>query len=46
VVRLALSLHSRAECQGLATAAREARTAREALEVVRSSARAELTDLL
>ena len=39
VVRLALSLHSLPECQGLATVAREARTAREALEAVRSRAR-------
>ena len=46
VVRLALSLHSLPECQGLATVAREARTAKEALEAVRSRARAELTDLL
>jgi phosphotransferase system enzyme I (PtsI) len=46
VVRLALSLHTLPECQGLATAAREARTAREALEVVRSRAGTDLTDLL
>jgi phosphotransferase system enzyme I (PtsI) len=46
VVRLALSLHSLPECQGLATVAREAHTAKEALEAVRSRARAELTDLL
>ena len=45
-VRLALSLHSVAECRGLATVAREARTAGEALEAVRSRARAELTGLL
>ena len=46
VVRLALSLHSLPECQGLATVAREAHTAKDALEAVRSRARAELTDLL
>ena len=46
VVRLALSLHSLPECQGLATVAREARTAGDALEAVRSRARSELTDLL
>ena len=46
VVRLALSLHSLPQCQGLATVAREAHTAREALEAVRSRARTELTDLL
>jgi phosphoenolpyruvate-protein phosphotransferase (PTS system enzyme I) len=46
VVRLALSLHSLPECQELATVARSARTAGEALEAVRSRARAELTHLL
>ncbi len=46
VVRLALSLHTLPECQGLATEARAARTAREGLEAVRSRARSELTDLL
>ncbi|MFL6080661.1 MAG: phosphoenolpyruvate--protein phosphotransferase [Ornithinibacter sp.] len=46
VVRLALSLHSLPECQGLATVAREAHTAKDALDAVRSRARAELTDLL
>ena len=46
IVRLALSLHSLPECHGLATVARAARTATEALEAVRSRARAELTDLL
>ncbi|HNV42690.1 MAG TPA: phosphoenolpyruvate--protein phosphotransferase, partial [Ornithinibacter sp.] len=35
VVRLALSLHSLPECQGIAAAARAAATAREALEAVR-----------
>jgi phosphotransferase system enzyme I (PtsI) len=46
VVRLALSLHSLPECQGIAAAARAAATAREALEAVRDLARDELTDLL
>ncbi|MHA3838116.1 phosphoenolpyruvate--protein phosphotransferase [Terrabacter sp. AAH1] len=46
VVRLALSLHSVAECQALATAARDARTAVDALHAVREGARSELTDLL
>ena len=46
VVRLALAAHTLPECQGLATVAREAATAKEALEAVRSRARSELTDLL
>lgn len=46
VVRLALSLHTLPECQGIAAAARAAATAREALEAVRDLARDELTDLL
>jgi phosphotransferase system enzyme I (PtsI) len=46
VVRLALSLHSVAECRTLAEAARAARTAGDALHAVRESARAELIDLL
>jgi phosphotransferase system enzyme I (PtsI) len=46
VVRLALSLHSVAECQALAAAARGARTAVDALTAVREAARTELTDLL
>ena len=46
VVRLALSLHSLPECQGIAAAARAAATARQALEAVRDLARDELTDLL
>jgi phosphotransferase system enzyme I (PtsI) len=46
VVRLALSLHSLPECQGIAAAARAAATAREALEAVRDLARKELTDLI
>ena len=46
VVRLALSLHSVAECQALAAAARAARTAVDALAAVREAARSELTDLL
>jgi phosphotransferase system enzyme I (PtsI) len=46
MVRLALSLHTVAQCQDLAHAARAARTAHDALEAVRSAARKELTDLL
>ena len=46
VVRLALSLHTYAECVTLADAARSARTARDALEAVRAGANAELTALL
>ncbi len=46
VVRLALSLHSVAECQAIAAAARGARTAVDALTAVREAARSELTDLL
>jgi phosphotransferase system enzyme I (PtsI) len=46
MVRLALSLHTVAQCQDLAHAARTARTARDALEAVRTAARKELTDLL
>ena len=46
VVRLALSLHSVAECQALAEAARASRTAVDALAAVRAAARTELTDLL
>ena len=46
VVRLALSLHSVAECQTIAAAARGARTAVDALTAVREAARTELTDLL
>jgi phosphotransferase system enzyme I (PtsI) len=46
VVRLALSLHSLQDCQRIAAAAREARTAVDALTAVRSVARSELTDLL
>jgi phosphotransferase system enzyme I (PtsI) len=46
VVRLALSAHSQLECQGIAAAARGARTAREAYEAVRDAANAELTALL
>ncbi len=46
MVRLALSLHTVAQCQDLAHAARSARTARDALDAVRSAARTELTDLL
>jgi phosphotransferase system enzyme I (PtsI) len=46
VVRLALSLHSVAECQALAVAARGSRTAVDALHAVREGARSELTDLL
>ncbi|MEO5743279.1 MAG: putative PEP-binding protein, partial [Terracoccus sp.] len=46
VVRLALSLHSVAECQTLAAAARASRTAVDALTAVRDAATSELTDLL
>ena len=46
VVRLALSLHTLPECQGIAAAARAAATARDGLEAVRALARKELTDLL
>ena len=46
VVRLALSLHTLAECEELARVARAAGTAKEAFDAVRSRARAELTDLL
>lgn len=46
MVRLALSLHTEAQCQDLAHAARTARTAKDALEAVRTAARTELTDLL
>ena len=46
VVRLALSLHSLAECRALAETARASRTAADALHAVREAARAELTDLL
>lgn len=46
VVRLALALHSLAECQALARAARDARTAVEGLQAVRDRARSELTALL
>jgi phosphotransferase system enzyme I (PtsI) len=46
VVRLALSLHSVAECQAIAEAARGSRTAVDALHAVRDAARSELTDLL
>ena len=46
VVRLALSLHTRADCQQLAAAARGARTAVDALTAVREAARNELIDLL
>ncbi|GAB3064485.1 phosphoenolpyruvate-utilizing N-terminal domain-containing protein [Intrasporangium mesophilum] len=46
VVRLALSLHTQLDCQGLAAAARAARTAREAYESVHAKAKAELAALL
>ena len=46
VVRLALSLHSVAECQRLAQVARGSRTAVDALTAVREAASTELTDLL
>ena len=46
VVRLALSLHAHLDCQGLAAAARGARTAREAYETVHARANPELIALL
>jgi phosphotransferase system enzyme I (PtsI) len=46
VVRLALSLHTVADCQRLAEVARGSRTAVDALTAVREAARTELTDLL
>lgn len=46
VVRLALAVHSLAECQDLARAAREARGPVEAQRAVRDRARAELTDVI
>jgi phosphotransferase system enzyme I (PtsI) len=46
VVRLALSLHTEAECRRLAEVARGSRTAVEALSAVREAASTELTDLL
>jgi phosphotransferase system enzyme I (PtsI) len=46
MVRLALLLHTLAECEELASVARAARTPKVALDAVRSRARAELTDLL
>ena len=46
IVRLALSLHTLADCQGLAAAARRARTAVDALEIVRERANDDLTNLL
>uniref|UniRef100_UPI00163AA301 phosphoenolpyruvate--protein phosphotransferase n=1 Tax=Humibacillus xanthopallidus TaxID=412689 RepID=UPI00163AA301 len=46
VVRLALSLHTEAECQRLAQIARESRTAVDAMGAVREAASSELTDLL
>ena len=46
IVRLALSLHTLPECQRLASAARSARTAAEAVDAVRDAARTELTSLL
>ncbi len=46
IVRFALSLHSLPECQRLASLARDARTARDALDVVRAEARTGLTEIL
>jgi phosphotransferase system enzyme I (PtsI) len=46
VVRLALSLHTEAECQRLAEVARASRTAVDAMAAVREAASTELTDLL
>lgn len=46
LVRLALSLHDLPHCQRLASVARAARTAADALADVREAANAELTDLI
>ncbi|MFN8081885.1 MAG: phosphoenolpyruvate--protein phosphotransferase [Kineosporiaceae bacterium] len=46
LVRFALSAHSLPECQRLAAIARDARTARDALDVVRSEAHQSLTAML
>ncbi len=46
MVRFALSLHTFPQCQRLASVARAARTAADALDAVRDSASAELTSLL
>ncbi|MCA1782908.1 MAG: phosphoenolpyruvate--protein phosphotransferase [Intrasporangiaceae bacterium] len=46
VVRLALSMHTLAECQRIAAVARAARTARDALEAVREVANSELVAIL
>ena len=46
MVRFALSLHSVAQCQGLATAALAARTAHEAMVAVRDAAHPDLAALL
>ncbi len=45
-VRVALSMHTLAQCQGLAALARDAWDAGQALEAVRTNARAEFTALL
>jgi phosphotransferase system enzyme I (PtsI) len=46
MVRFALSLHTLPQCQRLASVARAARTATDALDAVRDAASAELTSLL
>ena len=46
IVRLALSTHSRADCERLAATARRSRTARDAYEAVRAAASSALTDIL
>ena len=46
MVRFALSLHTFPQCQRLASVARAARTAADALDAVRDAASAELTSLL
>ena len=46
LVRFALSTHSLPECQRLAALARDARTARDALDAVRSEAHQSLTNML
>ena len=46
LVRLALARHTLAQCQELAEAALHARTARDALDAVRSAANPEVTAIL
>jgi phosphotransferase system enzyme I (PtsI) len=46
IVRLALSAHSRADCERLAATARGSRTARDGYDAVRAAASPALTDVL